>query len=147
MLKTSDKKLTPDDILNKWIEGYKTEPEKYKENLVFYIYSAWTNALPVNEEYQKFPLSYLCDFDINNSVEALVYKKAITKEKYRFNFLNSLLTEAEKYYKQKEYNLCLVLYVTYIEHWFNDLINCLAITKDFEEKETEKLIKKFDSDY
>jgi hypothetical protein len=146
MPKVPDKKLSPDDILNKWIEGYKIDPAKYREKLVVYIYSAWINTLSVNEEYQKFPLSYLCDFDVNRVIDEMVYGKEIPKEKFRFNFLNSLLTEAEKYYKQKEHHLCLLLYVTYIEHWFNDLINCLVITKDFEENETKKLIGKFDSE-
>ena len=135
-----------EDILKEWIEGYKTNPDKYKKHLVFVAYQAWCNMVPKSEECQKYPLSCLCDFDVNRTIEKLVYGKDIPKEKHRFNFLGKILAEAKKYYVTKEYFLSLVLYATYIEHWFNDLINCLAITKNLDDSTTEKLIKMFTND-
>lgn len=135
-----------DEILNKWKEGYKKEPEKYKERLAFCVYTAWINVLPTDEEYQKFPLSFLCDFDINASIEELVYEEGTSKEKRRVTFLDSILTEATKYLKNGEYFLSLVLYATYFEHWFNDLINCLATTKNLDENATTTLIMMFKND-
>ncbi len=138
--------LNADKILSKWIEGYKTNPDKYKKHLAFVAYQAWCNMVPKSEECKKYPLTFLCDFDVNSTIEWLVNGKRESKNKHRFNFLGTILTEAKKYYDTKEYFLSLVLYATYIEHWFNDLINCLAITKNLDDGTTEKLIKMFTND-
>ncbi len=135
-----------EDILKERIEGYKTNPDKYKKHLVFVAYQAWCNMVPKSEECKKYPLTFLCDFDVNSTIEWLVNGKRETKNKHRFNFLGTILTEAKKYYDTEEYFLSLVLYATYIEHWFNDLINCLAITKNLDDSATEKLIKMFTND-
>ena len=138
--------MSADEILEEWKEGYKTEPDKYKEKLAGVVYSSWHYMVPKFEECQKYPLTYLCDFDVNRVIEEMVYGKEIPKEKFRFNFLETLLTEAKRYHDDKEYFLSLVLYATYIEHWFNDLINCLLETKDVDEKAKTNLIMMFKND-
>ena len=140
------KQMSADEILNEWKEGYKTEPNKYKEKLAGVVYNSWYYMVPESEECQKYPLTCLCDFDINRVIEEMVYGKEIPKEKIRFNFFDTLMDEAKKYYEAKEYFLSLVLYATYIEHWFNDLINCLAITKNLDDDATEKLFKMFNNE-
>ncbi|RAI14900.1 MAG: hypothetical protein DKM22_06815 [Candidatus Melainabacteria bacterium] len=135
-----------DEILNEWKEAYKTEPNKYKEKLAGVVYSSWYYMVPKSEECQKYPLTCLCDFDVNRVIDEMVYGKKFPKEKIRFNFFATLMNEAKKYCEEEEYFLSLVLYATYIEHWFNDLINCLAITKNLDDNATEKLIKMFTND-
>ena len=135
-----------DEILNEWKEAYKTEPNKYKEKLAGVVYSSWYYMVPKSEECQKYPLTCLCDFDVNRVIDEMVYGKKFPKEKIRFNFFATLMNEAKKYCEEEEYFLSLVLYATYIEHWFNDLINCLAVTKNLDDNATEKLIKMFTND-
>lgn len=51
MPRVKDNKTAVKDILNKWVEGYKIEPDAYKEKLLLFIYNAWCNVLPTKEEY------------------------------------------------------------------------------------------------
>ena len=75
-----------DEILNEWKEAYKTEPNKYKEKLAGVVYSSWYYMVPKSEECQKYPLTCLCDFDVNRVIDEMVYGKKFSKEKIRFNF-------------------------------------------------------------
>lgn len=138
--------MSADEILEEWKEGYKTEPDKYKEKLASLVYSSWYYMVPKSEECQKYPLTCLCDFDVNRVIDEMVYGKKFPKEKIRFNFFDTLMNEAKKYCEEEEYFLSLVLYATYIEHWFNDLINCLAVTKNLDDNATGKLFKMFTND-
>ena len=139
------KKEFIDKFLKKWIEGYKTKPDEYKERLVIYVYNAWFQMLSIIGEHQ-YSLSGLCDFDVNEAVESLVYDTESKKELHRYCFSEKLLKEARIYSFKKDFHLSLLLYATYFEHWFNDLINCLAITKNLDEKLAEKIMHSFNND-
>jgi len=78
--------------------------------------------------------------DLYNNLKTDVENKKI-EWRFGINYTDSLLKEAKKYLSSNNYQLTIVLYATWIEHWINDIIQFAGIQKGLNNKEIISLIK------
>lgn len=132
-----------DRIYNELIEEYKKNPNeiKTKKALVQIVYHAFVYGYSSNEKYQDKPLSYLRNFDVMNYIDNVLCEKESNKNnKQVLNYYDEILLEAKNYYEKENVHFSVLFYAIYIEHWFNDLINVLALSKNLDEKTSKKII-------
>lgn len=132
-----------DKLFDKLIENYNKDPDeiKYKKALVQIVYNAFVYGYSTDEKYQEKPLSYLRDLDVNDYIDCILCKKELNKnDKQVLNYYDEILIEAKKYYDTKNPHFSILFYAIYIEHWFNDVINILTLSKNLDEKVSKKVI-------
>jgi hypothetical protein len=68
-------------------------------------------------------------------------KKSSRFENLTITYAQSLSTKANELYLEKEYDLSIVTYATWWEHWINGVIHSKLSAKDVTEKEFKEVIK------
>ena len=138
-----DSLTVADRLYNELIEEYKKNPNdiKNKKALVQIVYHAFVYGYSSNENYQDKPLSYLHNFDVMKYINNVLCEKESNKnDKQVLNYYDEILLEAKNYFEKENVHFSLLFYAIYIEHWFNDLINVLALSKNLDNETTKKLI-------
>lgn len=134
--------LNTNDI-NELVEKYKADKERFAKPLFDFI--CRKNAIFISQVAQEysFPLNYLRNFDINRILDKCIFKisKETIEEDIRLDLPTLILNEANEAKEKDKFSIALILYATWIEHWFNDLINILSVTKNLTDEETKTLVK------
>lgn len=83
------------------------------------------------------------DKELQNKITK--YLKTIAKNKRDFHLVidhrKSLLQCARDFAKEKEYQLCVVFYAIWVEHWLNNLIDIFVLRKRLTNETTKQIIR------
>jgi len=132
-----------DKIFDELIEKYKKNPNdiKHKKSLIQIVYHAFVFGYSTDEKYQDKPLSYLRSFDVMDYINCVLCgNESNENDKQVLNYYDEILHEAKNYYEKENVHFSVLFYAIYIEHWFNDLINVLSLSKNLDEKTSKKII-------